>query len=206
MGAQRGMFEPERSQWQAIDAPDAQIALLHGFLDPSTASSLLALLLAEVQWRSDTIEVFGRRHPLPRLHQWYGEPGKVYTWSGIRMEPLPWSKAVMEVRRRVELATGVRFDAVLVNLYRDGDDTVGWHADDEPELGVAPVIASVSLGAERDFVLRHRDPAVGRVCLRLPHGSLLWMAGETQACWQHALPRRRRVREPRVNLTFRAMR
>ena len=119
------------------------------------------------------------------------------------MQPLPWMPELEEVRDGVQRTTGRKFNSVLLNYYRDGNDTVGWHADDEPGLGLTPFIASLSLGAERDFVLRRNDDPKAKVTIALTHGSLLVMAGETQGNWQHAIPRRKRVSEPRVNLTFR---
>lgn len=189
--------------WEHLDAPDATIALMRDFIVADEGMALLRCFVTEVPWRKDTLRVYGREHPLPRLQQWFGDPGRVYTWSGIRMDPLPWTSPVLDVKRRVEDVTGRKFNSVLLNLYRDGADTVGWHADNEPELGEEPFIASVSLGATRDFVLRHTDPAVQRLRLSLAHGSLLLMSGRTQSFWQHALPRRKGVIDPRVNLTFR---
>jgi alkylated DNA repair dioxygenase AlkB len=119
------------------------------------------------------------------------------------MEPLPWLHPLHELRRLVSKAAGCNFNSVLVNLYRDGNDSMGWHSDNEPELGAAPVIASISLGATRDFHVRSRRGAGDVQSIPLTHGSLLVMHGSSQSEWQHALPRRKRVTEPRINLTFR---
>jgi alkylated DNA repair dioxygenase AlkB len=190
--------------WRSFDLPDADVRLLCGFLSGAEASSLFQRLRSEVPWRQDTIKIYGKEHLLPRLQQWYGDAGLNYTWSGIRMVPLPWIPALNEIRRRAEEAVKERFNTALLNLYRNGDDTVAWHSDDERTLGPTPIIASVSLGAERDFVLRHRNRAdVEEVKIALPHGSLLLMQGKTQAMWKHALPRRRGVTRERINLTFR---
>jgi alkylated DNA repair dioxygenase AlkB len=178
--------------------PDA--TLRPDFLPASEADALLAVFLAHLAWRQDTVRLFGRAHPIPRLHQWYGDPGCDYRWSGLSLTPLPWPPALAELRDRVAEASGAPFNCALANLYRDGRDAMGWHADDEPELG--GVVASVSLGAVRDFALRSRVDD-RRVTLPLPHGSLLVMADGCQQRWQHALPRRLRVTTPRVNLTFR---
>ncbi|MCA9660769.1 MAG: alpha-ketoglutarate-dependent dioxygenase AlkB [Myxococcales bacterium] len=202
-GARRGGPEPEPERW---DLPDAELSLDRGFLPRDEADRLFAALRDEVAWRQDEVLVFGRRHAVPRLHQWYGEPGLVYRWSGIAMTPEPWTPAVAALRRRLEASVGVRFNSALINLYRDGRDCVGWHADDEAELGPRPRIASVSLGAGRDFVLRHRERRdLGTTKIHLTHGSLLVMGGATQEAWVHALPRRLRVREARINLTFRTI-
>jgi alkylated DNA repair dioxygenase AlkB len=199
---QRDLFQT--LQWERVDAVDAEIALVRGFIGALDADALLQRLIDETPWRHDRIKMFGVEHNLPRLQQWFGDEGRTYTWSGIRMDPLPWTDTLLGVRRRVEAVVRASFNSVLLNYYRDGEDTVGWHADDEPELGRAPVIASVSLGAERDFLMRHNTDADPRVRLVLPHGSLLVMSGPTQRFWQHTLPRRKSVRDPRINLTFRA--
>jgi alkylated DNA repair dioxygenase AlkB len=190
--------------WRFFDLPDADVRLLSAFLTSAEASRLFQRLRSEVPWRQDTIKIYGKQHLLPRLQQWFGDAGLNYTWSGIRMEPLPWTSILDEIRSRAEEAAKERFNTVLLNLYRTGDDTVAWHSDDERALGPTPIIASVSLGAERDFVLRHRDrDDVEEVKIVLPHGSLLLMQGKTQAMWKHALPRRRGVTSERINLTFR---
>lgn len=197
---------PSSSRWEPVDDPArdrAKIWLRPGFVAPDEATALFEQLRAAIPWRRDELTMFGKTHPIPRLHQWYGDAP--YTWSGIRMQPRAWTPAVDGIRRRVETATGRRFNAALINYYRDGDDSVGWHADDEPELGPAPFIASLSLGAERDFVLRRSSAPRERLSVPLPHGSLLVMVEGVQAAWQHCLPRRKRVRAGRINLTFRLM-
>lgn len=190
--------------WRSFDLPDADVRLLCAFLADDEASNLFKRLRSEVPWRQDTIKIYGKEHLLPRLQQWFGDAGLNYTWSGIRMAPLPWIPVLSEIRRRAEDAAREQFNTVLLNLYRTGDDTVSWHSDDERALGPTPIIASVSLGAERDFVLRHRHrDDVEEVKIALPNGSLLLMQGKTQAMWKHALPRRRGVTAERINLTFR---
>ena len=176
---------------------------MNGFLADQEATLLLDELRHSLAWRQDTIRLFGKRHPIPRLHQWYGDHGASYKWSGLVMQPRRWPAPLVALKARIEAASGARFNSVLANLYRDGNDSMGWHADDEPELGKHPVIASLSLGANRDFLLRHRAKQRPTEYLSLGHGSLLLMAGATQQYWQHALPKRRRVSAPRINLTFR---
>ncbi len=192
--------------WRALPLPDADLRLWVDFLPPHEADALLDALTEAIPWQRDEVRVFGRIHPIPRLHRWYGPPGTTYTWSGLTQVSPPWPPVLLHVQARVVEATGHPFNAVLANLYRDGDDTMGWHADDEPELGPAPAIASLSLGAARDFQLRHRRrPDLGTTTVNLLPGSLLWMGPPTQTSWQHAVPRRRRVHDPRLNLTFRRM-
>lgn len=185
-----------------VALPGTTLRLVPEFLDRGTADRALAVL-HHLPWRTDDIVLFGKRHPIPRLHQWFADPSLTYTWSRLKMEPQAWTPLLDELRDVVSEACGVRFNSVLANLYRDGSDAMGWHADDEPELGPEPVIASLSLGATRDFQLKHRTLDLPTQTLALTHGSLLVMAGTTQACTKHALPRRKRCSEPRINLTFR---
>ena len=140
---------------------------------------------------------------MPRLTAWYGEPGAVYTYSGLRNTPEPWTPELAEIRSDLERATGLAFNSVLLNRYRDGRDSVSWHADDEPELGPEPAIASVSFGAVRSFVLRSKVHRKREGSVMLEHGSLLIMKGRSQALLEHALPKDARVTDERVNLTFR---
>ena len=190
-----------------MDLPDAEVELRTALLGHCEAWNLFHLLLAQVPWRQDHICLWGQQHALPRLHQWFADPGLSYTWSGIEMQPQPWPDALRVLREKLIRETGVAFNSMLANLYRDGADSVGWHADDEPELGDAPVIASISLGAQRDFQLRHRLRKDVPVCtIALPHNSLLLMGGGTQRMWKHQLPRRKRVATARINLTFRLVR
>ena len=189
--------------WQRIDIDGGDLRLRGDYLGPEEADRLLRSLRNTVPWQSDTVRVFGREHPIPRLHQWYGDAGTDYRWSGLTMSPLAWTPELDDLRRRLEQDLDCRFNSALANLYRDGNDSMGWHADNEAELGPAPLIASVSLGAGRDLQLRRAGETRTHTTVPLTHGSLLVMAGDTQRNWQHALPRRRRVRQPRINLTFR---
>jgi alkylated DNA repair dioxygenase AlkB len=182
-----------------------ELVWTEGFLSPMAAASALAALRETVPWRQEHVVLFGRRIAQPRLSCWMGDDGATYTYSGASFEPAPWVPAVSDVRARVEAATGQRFNSVLLNLYRDGADSMGFHADDEPELGPAPVIGSVSLGASRRFVLRpkKRRGEAPAMRLSLDDGSLLVMRGETQRFWVHGVPKEPRVDAARVNLTFR---
>lgn len=185
-----------------LTLPDAQLHYHPGFLAREEADSLLAVLLDQVNWRQDRIRLFGREHLIPRLQAFLSDPGIHYTYSGLRLAGAPWLPALQPLKQRLEALCEQPFNALLLNLYRDGQDCMGWHADDEPELGQNPVIASVSLGAPRRFRLRH-NRSRDTHALTLEHGSLLLMAGPTQHHWQHCLPRTRVCRSPRINLTFR---
>ena len=200
------LFGGELPEWQALPMPGADLRLMPHWLGAVEADALLDELQRSIPWEVHRISIFGREVDSPRLSCWIGDPDATYVYSRTRFEPRPWSHALAALRMRAEQACGVRFNSVLANLYRDGRDAMGWHSDDEPELGPRPAIASVSLGAVRRFCLRPRAKAETRRELRsieLPHGSLLLMAGETQRHYQHALPRTSVAVGPRLNLTFR---
>lgn len=184
------------------DAPAPDVDWYPDWLAPEAADRAMAALIDEVAWRQDTIRTPRGRILLPRLTAWQGEPDAVYVYSGIRNEPARWTPAVRELKAAVEKTCFAHFNSVLLNRYRNGQDSMGWHADNEPELGDAPVIASVSLGATRVFDLRHRASGVTHA-YRLTHGSLLVMRGRTQAEWQHRVPKAPALQGERINLTFR---
>ena len=183
--------------------PDAEIMLWPAAFDSATADRCFAELNSGIDWRDEELLIFGRRRAVPRRVAWHGDAGASYTYSGTLHEPRPWTPALEAIREHVSRLAGHEFNGVLLNLYRDGRDGMGWHADDEPELGPEPVIASVSLGAERRFRLKHRRLPEARLDLVLPHGSLLVMAGATQRHWVHALPKAAAPVGARINLTFR---
>ncbi|MFC3813474.1 alpha-ketoglutarate-dependent dioxygenase AlkB family protein [Lysobacter sp. GCM10012299] len=185
---------------------DAEIRLDRQWLDLGQADALFAALHEQVAWEVHRIRLFGREVDSPRLSCWIGDPGTGYRYSGVRFEPRPWPAALKPVRERLSGELGLDFNSVLANLYRDGHDAMGWHSDAEPELGPAPVIASVSLGAVRRFALKSRAQPHQRLALELPHGSLLVMSGATQRNYRHALPRTARPIGARINLTFRQIR
>lgn len=186
-----------------IDLPGAEAALHVSWLPDDAASVLQAALQAGVPWETHRIRLFGRELASPRLSCWIGDPGASYRYSGTLFQPRPWPAVLLPIRERLAHELGVDFNSVLANLYRDGRDAMGWHGDDERELGRRPVIASLSLGARRRFVFRRRDDPSARQVLELPHGSLLVMAGDTQRLYRHALPRTARPVAARINLTFR---
>lgn len=187
-----------------LDWPDGPFYWAPGFWPRAQADRLLAALLAEPAWSRHRVRLFGREHLAPRLSAWHGDQGARYRYSGTWHEPQPWTPALAGVRDRLAAVLGEAFNAVLANRYRDGADAMGWHRDDEAELGAQPLIASASFGATRRFLLRHRDGR--REALALGHGSLLVMAGNCQAHWRHALPRTARPVAERINLTFRQVR
>jgi alkylated DNA repair dioxygenase AlkB len=182
---------------------DALLALHTHWLAPEDAQALQQQLTETLPWSIHRIRLFGRWVDSPRLSCWIGDPQAVYRYSGQTFAPHPWTQALAALRDRLREELGVPFNSVLANLYRDGRDAMGWHSDDEPELGAEPVIASLSLGAARRFVLRRRDDHAVKQTLVLEPGSLLVMRGACQRDWQHALPRTARPVGPRINLTFR---
>lgn len=162
-------------------------------------------LKSSVPWRQDEIRVYGKLYPQPRLTALYGNNNRSYTYSGIVMKPLPFSETLLEIRNKISSLTNVEFTSCLINLYRDGKDSNGWHSDDEKELGKNPVIASVSLGQERYFHLRHKKLMQLKHKILLEHGSLLLMRGKTQHFWHHQIAKTRRPIGERINLTFRVI-
>lgn len=188
--------------FQPISLPDAEVLYDPDFLLKARADELFARLQQELEWEQRSIKIFGREVPQPRLTAWYGDID--YTYSGLRWTAKESPESLALLKAAVESHSGEAFNSVLANLYRDGQDSVGWHSDDEPELGHNPVIASVSLGAERTFHMKHKRQGEEWKAL-LGHGSLLLMKGPTQHFWKHTLPKDKRVHEPRINLTFRQM-
>jgi alkylated DNA repair dioxygenase AlkB len=168
------------------------------FLDVNEADQLLTCLLESVPWKQEGPK--GRM--FPRLTAWYANSGVSYSYSGVTHQPSPWLPVLLDLKTRIETAARAQFNSLLLNLYRDGRDSIGMHADDEPELGVNPVIGSLSLGAVRRFVLKHKTTSE-RMTFDLPHGSLIIMAGTSQHHWLHGLPKTMRPVGKRVNLTFR---
>lgn len=181
------------------------------FLAPQAADYVLMSLLSQTQWPDGNYEVFGRRFNLPRLQSWHADPGLVYSYSDNLLVTRPWTPLLNQLRQQVEARVQAPFNAVLVNWYRDGNDYVGWHSDDERELGALPVIASLSLGVTRLFAFRRREQGADEGALALTHGSLLVMQPQFQLQWEHRVPETSSAPSPpgvkgavgRINLTFR---
>jgi alkylated DNA repair dioxygenase AlkB len=184
----------------SIPIEDGELSMLAQLPMPIGNAEILARLVDDTPWRADTVVVYGKRYLQPRLTAWYGEAS--YTYSGLTLQPLPLTPLLEQLRTAVEQATGRRYNSVLLNYYRDGADSMGMHSDDEPELGPEPVIASLSYGATRTFILRHKR-SKRTVKLDLTDGSLLLMAGTLQAHWQHGINKTAKLVGPRLNLTFR---
>lgn len=201
-------FSAQASQADAQfeSVPDAELQLFANFYAEATATALFNELLSQTPWAQRHVTVYGQRHPEPRLTAWYGDTEKRYRYSGLTLEPLPWTPTLLQIKTRVDAAADTSFNSMLLNLYRNGRDSNGWHQDNEPELGHNPVIASLSFGAVRRFQLRHKfNKEIPKVELDLPHGSLLMMAGPTQHFWQHQIPKTAKPVAARINLTFRVI-
>ncbi|QDA59939.1 alpha-ketoglutarate-dependent dioxygenase AlkB family protein [Hymenobacter jejuensis] len=192
----------------SLGLPNAEVLFDPDFLPATEADVLLQELTDTIPWRQESLVLYGKPVLQPRLTSWHGDAAARYRYSGLSLEPQPWTPALQRLRHQVEAAAGTVFNSVLLNLYRAGQDSMGWHADNEPELGPEPVIASVSLGAVRRFRLKPRDPhrtPHEPLSLDLPSGSLLLMQGSTQQHWLHAVPKTTRPVGPRLNLTFRVV-
>ena len=192
---------------QSIDIPDSDILLFNELFTPSESERYLEALLpsqsSNVNWQQEKIKLYGVEYKLPRLTAWHGELGKFYIYSGIKMEPVGWTRELMEIKNKIESVANIKFNSVLLNFYRNGLDHVTWHSDDESELGVQPVIGSVSFGQERSFQLKHKKKKEIKISLLLPEGSFLLMRGETQKNFLHRIPKSFQEMKSRINLTFR---
>jgi len=173
------------------------------FLSENGNEEFYSALLIEVPWKQEPIKIFGREVMQPRLTAWYADEGKSYTYSGITMQAFSWTSNLLKIKEKVEHVSGLRFNSALINYYRNGNDSMGWHRDNEKELGKNPNIASVSLGAARIFKFRNYKNKKEQVSLELTGGSLLTMLGETNHQWEHAIPKTTKVNSGRINITFR---
>ena len=189
---------------QHLNIEDADISFMQQIDLGEPTDDVLRELIEETPWRHEAVTIYGKKFMQPRLIAWYGDPAQRYSYSGIALDPLPWTSTLSRIRRVVDELSGEKFNSVLLNFYRDHRDSMGFHSDDEKELGPAPVIASVSLGATRTFVLKHRTrPELGPIRIELASGDLLLMKGLTQRNWKHGIDKQTKQCGPRVNLTFR---
>jgi alkylated DNA repair dioxygenase AlkB len=166
------------------------------------ANQYFDILLKTISWKQDEVMIFGKRIITKRQTAWYGDGAFDYTYSKITRTALPWTPQLLKIKERVEEVSGLEFNSCLLNLYHSGEEGMSWHSDAEAELGKDPAIASLSLGAQRKFVLKHKT-SKEKISVALEHGSLLLMRGTTQKHWLHSLPKTKKVQEPRINLTFR---
>jgi alkylated DNA repair dioxygenase AlkB len=199
------IFASERAL-TPIPIADGSVQFCRSFYDHRAADELFATLLSETPWREEAVTVWGRRHVQPRLIAWFGDLDARYKYSGLVVDPLAWTPLLQTIRREVQAGCHAQFNSVLLNQYRNERDRMGWHSDDEPELGRNPTIASLSFGEERVFKFRHKEGRHKDLAIRLPHGSLVLMSGELQHFWKHSIERETRPKGPRINLTFRLVR
>lgn len=188
-----------------FDLPDADISYYPNFFSTDEADTIFKELRNKTPWQQDIITVYGKNHLQPRLTALYGNEGKPYSYSNIKMQPHHWTLLLQKIKFHIESQEANNFTTVLLNLYRNGNDSNGWHADNEKELGQNPVIASVSFGAERVFQLKHNTDKTLKKSIILEHGSLLIMKGTTQHFWKHQIPKTTKKVAPRINLTFRVI-
>lgn len=188
-----------------LQLPNADIRYFPAFFAKEAADHYFATLRSQVPWQQDSITVFGKTHPQPRLTALFGNNGRSYSYSNITMHPHAFTSELLQIKDKVENTSEAIFTTCLLNRYRDGRDSNGWHADNEKELGQNPVIASVSFGAARFFHLRHNQDKSLKHKLLLEHGSLLLMQGTTQHFWKHQIPKTGKKVEERINLTFRSI-
>lgn len=186
-----------------FDLIDAQVSYVPSFIGFEEANELFDKLINDINWQQDDIVVFGKKFQQPRLTALYGNDGKSYSYSSLTMFPNKWNSLLMYIKEKVEEFMNVKFTTVLLNYYRDGNDSNGWHADNEKELGKNPIIASISFGAKRVFQMKHNTNKDQKFKIELEHGSLLIMKGTTQHFWKHQIPKSTKKVGPRINLTFR---
>src|SRR3978361_291891 len=171
------------------------------FFNVHESNELMQILLEKTPWKQESQQMYGRIVKTPRLTAWYGDENSYYKFSGSKFTPFPWTEELLLIKSRIEPATGVKFNSVLLNYYRDGNDSVAWHSDDEPELGINPVIASVSFGQVRRFDIRHKQDHNRKYAVYLENGSLLLMKGNLQHDWEHRIAKSTKPMKERVNLT-----
>ncbi len=183
---------------------NGEFIYLPNFFTKQESDFLFNLLKINVLWKQESMNMYGKRVDFPRLTSWYGDNDKPYSFSGITLDPNPWTKELLEIKNKIEPETNVNFNSVLLNRYRNGSDSISWHTDAEKELGKNPIIASVNFGATRNFQLRHIETKE-KIDIDLSHGCLLIMQGELQHFWQHQIPKTTKPVNERINLTFRVI-
>ena len=186
-----------------LTIPNADCSLYPDLFNTANADNYLHELRETIKWSQEVISMYGKKMNVPRLSAWYGDPNLSYEYSGISAVALPWIPVLKTIKDAVELVSEATFNSVLINLYRNGSDSVDWHSDDEPELGIDPIIASVSFGEERHFQMKSKIDKTLKQSILLPHGSLLLMSGKTQANYLHKIAKSKRTMQARINLTFR---
>jgi len=200
-----GLFKNEQNIIK-FNLPDADVVLYENYFNPTESNELFETLKNSIEWRQDKMNIYGKEINFPRLTAWYGENDKNYSFSGITLKPMYWTDSLLQIKKAIERVENNNFNSVLLNLYRNGQDSISWHTDAEKELGKNPVIASVTFGGTRIFQLKHKfDKNFKIINIPLQHSSLLIMKGETQHYWLHQVPKTKKVIGERINLTFRTI-
>lgn len=187
-----------------IEIPDGKLFFYEDFFSLEESHLLKKSLIETIDWQQDEVTVYGKKHKIPRLSAWIGDEGKITSYSGLTLYPKPWTPELLKIKEKVELEIHTEFNSCLLNYYRDGKDGMGWHQDNEKELGINPIIASVTFGETRPFQLKHlSNKRLKTLNIPLTNGSLLIMSGETQHFWKHQIPKTTKFLGGRINLTFR---
>lgn len=181
---------------------NGEYVYLHAFFTKSESDNYFKVLKNKILWKQESMNMYGKKVLFPRLTAWYGDSDRPYSFSGITLKPNPWNEELIQIKRKVEFIANTKFNSVLLNKYRNGNDSISWHTDAEPELGNNPIIASVNFGETRKFQLRHNETKE-KIEIELSHGSILIMQGELQHFWKHQVPKTRKPVGERINLTFR---
>lgn len=201
---QLNLFEEPKNSLEPIQIINGEYIYIENFYEKNEADLYFNSLIKNIHWKQESMNMYGKQILFPRLTSWYGQSDKPYSFSGITLNPHPWSKELLEIKKNIEPLANVEYNSVLLNRYRNGNDSISWHTDAEKELGLNPVIASVNFGAERTFQLKHIETKK-RIDIALKHGSLLIMMGELQHYWQHQVPKTKKPKTERINLTFRVI-
>lgn len=198
--------EGQEKTFEVISLQDGEILFMRNFFTSSEAKNYFELLQNNINWKQEEVKFYGKTYPVPRKTAWYGYEGFNYSYSGINCFPEIWTKELLEIKKEIEkFIPDEDFTSVLLNLYNNGNDKMGWHADDEKELGKNPTIASVSLGETRRFDIKHKQNPELHYKFELTSGSLLVMRGALQHHWVHQIPAQKKIKDPRINLTFRTI-
>lgn len=198
--------EGQEKTFEVISLQDGEILFMRNFFTSSEAKNYFELLQNNINWKQEEVKFYGKTFPVPRKTAWYGYEGFNYSYSGITCFPEIWTKELLEIKKEIEkFIPDEDFTSVLLNLYNNGNDKMGWHADDEKELGKNPTIASVSLGETRRFDIKHKQNPELHYKFELTSGSLLVMRGALQHHWVHQIPAQKKIKDPRINLTFRTI-
>jgi alkylated DNA repair dioxygenase AlkB len=201
---QLDLFNSSKTNTERKQIHNGEYLHIFNFFDKPSSDNYLKVLLDSIDWKQEKMNMYGKELLFPRLTAWYGDNDKPYSFSGITLQPQQWTKELLEIKRKVETKVDASFNSVLLNRYRNGNDSISWHTDAEKELGKNPIIASVNFGATREFQLRHIHTKE-KLSIELSHGSLLIMLGELQHFWQHQIPKTKKPVRERINLTFRVI-